>query len=77
MIKPTNRELEALATLEHNADFKVLMGWFNKSLDDVNIDMRIAIKSTAMRRCQGRALEISELIEHASNARNIIAARSR
>lgn len=69
---PNKEELEALASLEHNAHFKNIMNWLHKSLErtlESCVDERDQV---ALRHSQGSAQTLISIFNHAGEARKNI-----
>lgn len=63
MLKPSERVLYALNTLDH-----VLVEWLSASLAQIDKDLRTAPDST-FRQLQGQAQAVSNILNSATNAR--------
>lgn len=67
--KLTNRQIEALAVLEHDADFKEIMDWIRAS-HRASVDACVTESDElTLRRAQGAAVDLAEIIELADSAR--------
>lgn len=65
-------ELEALSSLEHNHNFKVVMGWLQRSLDETVEQLKTNHDEVSMRRAQGASVDLTEIIDMSKRSRKII-----
>lgn len=77
MLKAPSKEvLEALAALEHDARFGVVLGWVKESKDDVVTSMASS-DGNPVYRAQGAFGVLDALHNHAKNARDTLEKLSR
>lgn len=67
--RPTPRQLEALAMLEHDNHFKDVMQLLRDSLDETISRCISETDEVALRQAQGAARDLRELIDMAGTAR--------
>jgi len=69
---PTKRVLQALATLEGNADFQEVMAWLQDSVQTIARDGFYVKDEHQARWHQGAGQALTELLEKSSNARETV-----
>jgi cell division inhibitor SulA len=69
---PDIKVLEALANLEHNGNFNVILGWIKESKDDATKELGVAT-DVKLYRAQGAFGVLDGLHNHASDARTALA----
>lgn len=74
MKRPTDRELEALASLHHNKDF---VGWLEASLQACHDSLVLQQDETLLRQAQGEGRAIREILRHLAEAPEIISRKAR
>ena len=72
LIRPSNRVLEALSKLEHDARFKDVKDWLEQSLNETYSRLASTNEEIELRQQQGSARTLKELIDVAENARSIL-----
>lgn len=74
MIRPDQQMLNHIAILQSDPHFAPLRELLRKSLQDVQSRIIYAQASTEIRELQGRAKELSEILDHCDNAHDHIKA---
>ncbi len=69
---PNKRVIQALATLESDADFQEVMGWMRESLTQIDRDCRLTKDEVQTRWLQGAGQVIQDLLTRATSARETI-----
>ena len=69
---PTKRVIQALATLESDADFQEVLGWMRESLTQIDRDSRRTKDEVQTRWLQGAGQTIEDLLTRATSARDTI-----
>lgn len=72
LIHPNKRVLQALASLEGNADFQEVMAWLQDSVQTVARDGFYVKDEYQARWHQGAGQALTELIDKANNARETV-----
>ncbi len=72
LVKPSLRVINALGSLEGNPNFVDVMAWLQESLDRLNTDSRSIQNEVVLRWTQGAAQTVSDFIEKAATARDVI-----
>lgn len=70
--QPTKRVIQALATLQNDNDFQEVLSWMQDSLDHLCKDSFYTKDEAQTRWYQGAGQVITEFIEKASTARDVI-----
>jgi len=68
MKRPAAQVLSALYVLESNKEFAVVMEWITESLQD-EVDTLLNADAAKVHKHQGYCLALTDLIEHATQAR--------
>lgn len=69
--QPDEKVLEALANLEHNGNWKVVMDWINESTAAVTESLSVAT-DVPLYRAQGAYGVLATLHNHAKDARGLL-----
>lgn len=72
LTNPSPKVLEALANLEHNGNFRIIMDWVKESEVDTTKQLAVAT-DVPLYRAQGAFGVLSTLHNHASTARGVLA----
>ncbi len=62
-VKPNKQELEAMASLNHNEQFRKIVGWFERNLDAQDQLNRTIVEDYLLRQGQGKCLAFSGIIK--------------
>lgn len=66
---PDLRELTALVSLDHNEDFKVILNWLHKSLNEIREANDSTKDETLVRWNQGAAQTLHQFLETSQNSK--------
>lgn len=69
MKRPSDRELEALASLHHNTDF---VGWLQASLEACQDTLVLQQDETLLRQAQGEGRALREILRFIKEAPDIL-----
>ena len=72
LVHPSKRVIQALATLQSDADFKEVLAWLNESLTQIDRDCRVTKDEVQTRWLQGAGQVIGDLLSRSANARETI-----
>lgn len=73
-MKPATRQIiQALANLENDTDFKIIVQWFQDSADNEDIILRSAESPCIMHRAQGACKTLLKIIEMVDDSRQNVA----
>ena len=72
IIKPSKQVIEALARLDGNQSFEVVMSWIEESMAVTVEAMKSERSDTDLRWQQGAATDLSEIVELSRKARSLI-----
>ena len=70
MIKPDERVLKAILSLESNDDFKVVKGWMEARLTKTALDSCLTPTEPMRTWKQGRVQELAEILKEMKEARD-------
>lgn len=65
--KPDERQLKALRNLQNNEDWRLIMQWFEDSLQDIRESSDRKSDEVQLRWNQGGAQSLSDLLENAKD----------
>ena len=70
--RPSSRILEALVSLEHHGRFQDVVEWLEESLADTSAGLMTERDEVELRRMQGSAKDLSDIISTVRDAREMI-----